>query len=147
MCSPNISHTRCQFVCHSCSLMHDTPHCSSVARQVLYDRKSKLLTSYCPQASVAVSHPDAVVVQVYQSSLTCMREAAEPLLSTFVNPCVTLYQSHQYPSCLDILATCVELFGQKPTATHLLTQALYMACSVSEPVFKVRDVPRPGIAT
>ena len=87
------------------------------------------------------------MVQVYQGSLTCLRKAAEPLLSTFVNPCVTLYHFHQHPSCLDILATCVELFGQQPTATLLLTHALYVTCSASEAIFKVSDVHRPDIAT
>ncbi len=78
-----------------------------------------------------------IMVQVYQGSLTCIRASAEPLLSTFVTPCVTLFQTHQHPACLDILATCIELFGPQPTATNMLTHALYVACSASEPIFSV----------
>ena len=78
-----------------------------------------------------------IMVQVYQGSLTCIRDSAEPLLSTFVNHCVTLFQTHQHPACLDILATCIELFGPQPTAANMLTHALYVSCSASEPVFSV----------
>ena len=76
-------------------------------------------------------------VQVYQGSLACIRASAEPLLVTFVTPCVTLFQTHQHPACLDILATCIELFGPQPTAANMLTHALYVSCSASEPIFSV----------
>ena len=85
-------------------------------------------------------HHSVCQLQVYHSSLMCIREAAEPLLSMFVNPCVGLFQTHQHPSCLNILSTCVEFFGQKPAAANMLTHALYTSCSASEPVFSVSQL-------
>jgi len=88
-----------------------------------------------------------IMVQVYQGSLTCIRDSAEPLLSTFVTPCVTLFQTHQHPACLDILATCIELFGPQPTAANMLTHALYVSCSASELIFSVSYTSNLSAAT
>lgn len=78
-----------------------------------------------------------VALQVYCSALTSLREAAQPLLPALVTPCVTLFQAHQHPPCLDVLTSCVLYFGAAPAAANLLTHALYVACSASEPVFQV----------
>ncbi|DBA84873.1 TPA: hypothetical protein ACH3X1_005892 [Trebouxia sp. C0004] len=84
------------------------------------------------QANITVV---SALCEVYQARLTCIRDSAEPLLSTFVTPCVTLFQIHQHPACLDILATCIELFGPQSTAANMLTHALFVSCSASEPIF------------
>ena len=76
-------------------------------------------------------------VQVYLSSLTCIRDSADSILLMFINPCVTLFQTHQHPPCLDVLAACVELFGQQATARDSLTHALYAVCSAAEPMLRV----------
>lgn len=71
-----------------------------------------------------------------------MREAAQPLLPALATPCVTLFQTHQQPPCLDALASCVLYFSAVPAAANLLTHALYVACSASEPVFQVTSLEK-----
>lgn len=107
----------------------------------MFEASQPLLTGIMQIPSLQASAPViSALCEVFCSTLTSMREAAQPLLPALATPCVTLFQTHQQPPCLDALASCVLYFSAVPAAANLLTHALYVACSASEPVFQAHQL-------